>query len=262
MRCEKPLGHGDTIQGLWSAARAQRLPHALIFSGPEGVGKFLAAQWFVFGLFCEHGPGEPCGVCGPCKRLAAGTHPDVYVLDPLAMELETILVKHIAPRAGESGPNLLDWFSLRPMEGGYRIAIVREAERMNHQAQNALLKTLEEPGEQALLVLETKSPDSLLGTVRSRCSAVAFERLSLEATGELLAREGLAGEEAARYAAWSQGAPGAALRLHARGAGQLVDLCGRTLDGSLDPLLAAAEVAQAKGGFVWHAWTAGGHLGA
>jgi DNA polymerase-3 subunit delta' len=249
VRCEVPLGHADTIRNLWKAADGGRLPHALLFAGPDGVGKFLSAQWLTFGLLCAEGPGEPCGTCGPCKRLLVDSHPDVYVLDPVEQELETILVKHIAPRSGENGPNVLDSLSLRPMEGGWRIVIVREAHRMNTSAQNALLKTLEEPGAHALLVLETAHQGQLLPTVRSRCSNVSFDALAPDATQSLLARNGVDASEVERLAAWSGGAPGRALTLAARGAAGLRELLAGVLDGTRDPLDALAEAAQAEGDF-------------
>jgi len=249
VHCELPLGHADTIRTLWKAAAGGRLPHALLFSGPDGIGKFLAAQWFAFGLLCAQGPGDPCGACGPCKRVAADSHPDVYVLDPLALELETILVKHIAPRPNESCSNVLDSLALRPMEGGWRIVMVREAHRMNKAAQNALLKTLEEPGTHSLLLLETAYRDRLLPTVRSRCSEVAFDALAAGTTRELLVREGVGADDAERLAAWSGGAPGRALTLAARGAVRLRELLAGTFEGTLDPLEALAEAAQTEGDF-------------
>ena len=78
MRVEVPLGHSALIQSLWRAAQRQRLGHALLFSGPDGIGIFLAAQWLAAGLLCERGPGQPCGVCGACKRVRADSHADVF----------------------------------------------------------------------------------------------------------------------------------------------------------------------------------------
>ena len=175
-----PLGHREVIEGLWRARALGRLPHALLFEGPAGIGKYHSALWFAQGLFCERSAqpdwSEPCGECGGCKRCTAGSHPDLFVLDPLAEELESIPVARIAAR-DDGGDSASDFFSLRPMEGGMRIAIMREFDRANVQAQNALLKTLEEPGDSALIVLESARPDLLLATVRSRCVVVRFEAL-------------------------------------------------------------------------------------
>ena len=94
------LGHDETLAGLWRALSQERLSHALLFHGPPGVGKFLSAKRFVQGIFCEAGPGPPCGGCGPCRRLEAGTLPDVHVLDPIERELEMIPVGNITRRDG------------------------------------------------------------------------------------------------------------------------------------------------------------------
>ena len=84
----EPLGHAQTVEGLWRAAARGRLAHALLFEGQEGVGKFVAMRWFAAGLMCQGGPGAPCGRCGPCKRLSSGgessNHPDLLVLDPVS----------------------------------------------------------------------------------------------------------------------------------------------------------------------------------
>ena len=87
MQVFEPVGHAGAVRSLWHAAEVGRLPHALCFEGPEGIGKFRAALWFAAGLLCSEGPGEPCGACGPCKRVssggAGGNHPDLLVIDPI-----------------------------------------------------------------------------------------------------------------------------------------------------------------------------------
>ena len=82
MRCVEAIGHELVLEGLWRAARAKRLAHALCFVGPEGVGKFLSAERLALGLVCARGIGAPCGTCGPCKRAQSDSHPDIFVIDP------------------------------------------------------------------------------------------------------------------------------------------------------------------------------------
>lgn len=217
-RSEAPLGHADAIRGLWRAAAAGRLAHALLFVGPAGIGKFLAARWLAAGLFCERGPGEPCGRCAAEKRVAAGTHPDLFVLDVAAEGEELISIGRIAPREGERERSVGEFLSLKPMEAGWRVVLVRDAQRMNAAAQNAFLKTLEEPGARALLVLETAWPGRLLDTLKSRCVTLALAPLAAHELARLLAARGLAGERAERLARWAHGSPGRALELAARGA--------------------------------------------
>jgi DNA polymerase-3 subunit delta' len=249
VRCEAPEGHAAVVEGLLRAAREGRLAHALLFAGPDGIGKFLAAEWLAFGLVCAHGPAPPCGACGPCKRLKAGTHPDVLAIDPDLEGEEEIKIGRITYRERDPRSNVLEFLSLRPMEGGWRVVLVRDAERMTDEAQNALLKTLEEPGESTLLVLVASRPENLLETTRSRCVPVALGPLGVGAAARLLAARGVAPEEAAVLARWSRGSPGLALLSRERGVFELRSRIERVLDGRLDPLAAAAEIADRPGEF-------------
>lgn len=265
MRFEEPLGHAAIIDGLWKAARAEHLAHALCFAGPAGVGKFLAAEWLALGLLCARGIGPPCGACGPCKRARADSHPDVFTIDLESeardkdakdRELE-IRVHRIARRGDDGPPALADFLSLRAAEGGYRIVLVREAERANEEAQNALLKTLEEPGERTLIVLETAQPEVLLPTIRSRCVRVVFDALDASSAAQILAAQGLDASEAERLARWSGGAPGLALTLRARGVPAMRAILERVLCGELDAFGAAAAVREIEGDFQFKTAAAG-----
>ncbi|MCZ6596967.1 MAG: DNA polymerase III subunit delta' [Planctomycetota bacterium] len=253
MRVEPPLGHGATLGGLWRAAGERRLPHALLFEGPGGIGKFLAAKELALGLLCARGPGEPCRACGPCKRVLSGdwygNHPDLYVIDPIEEAEETIKITRIALREG--GEDCTEAFlALRAMEGGWRIVIVREAQRMNEAAQNALLKTLEEPTSDTLLVLVTHRSGRLLPTIKSRCVRVRFERLEAAETLRILTREGLVGEDAAQLSRWTRGSPGDALDLARRAGVPLRALLAAVLQGEKDALEAAREASELEGKFV------------
>jgi DNA polymerase-3 subunit delta' len=220
---EVPRGHEELVRGLWRAARAQRLAHFLLLTGPAGAGKWLAVRRLAAGLLCAKGPGEPCGACGPCRRVAAGSHADLLVLDPLAAEVERIPVAWVNGAAGSGDEAPREWIesflALKSAEGGWRIVLLREAERMAHgqnHAQNALLKTLEEPAPGTLLVLETSRPDRLLPTIHSRAHVLACAAPGARVTREVLAAHGHAGAHAELAARWSRGAPGVALELLAR----------------------------------------------
>lgn len=257
MRADAPRGHAALIERLWRAAARSRLPHALSFEGPEGVGKFHAARWFAAGFFCERGPGPPCGVCGPCKRVASGgargNHPDLLPIDPLEDEEETIRVHRIARRqegtGGEGEDSLEAFLGLRALEGRGRVVIVRESQRMNAAAQNALLKTLEEPRPGTHLILETHRPDALLPTILSRCVRLRFARLSAEDCRAVLAEHGITGERAERLARWAEGSPGRALGFAARGVEAMREHVADFLFGRLGPQRTAALLEEVEGDF-------------
>jgi DNA polymerase-3 subunit delta' len=249
------LGHGDVLRGLARAAAVQRLPHALLFEGPEGVGKFLAARRLALGLLCARGDvADPCGVCGPCKRVIAGVHGDLLLVDvlddPAKERREELTIGRVTRRDDSpDGPTIEEFLSLRATEGGWRVVIVREAERMNAEAQNALLKTLEEPPENALLVLESSRSAALLPTIRSRCVRIEFGRVSGESIASLLAEHGVAADRASTVARWSAGSPGRALALASNSGPELRKLLADLLRGAGTPFEVARAVWELDGEF-------------
>jgi DNA polymerase-3 subunit delta' len=247
MRVERLRGHAGRLEGLWRAAREGRLAHALSFAGPAGIGKHLAAETLAAGLLCESGPGEPCRLCGACKRCASGSHPDVHVVDPVAEELETIPIKRIARREDSQGQTLEEFLGLRAMEGGWRIVLVRESERLNEEAQNALLKTLEEPGDDALLVLECSRPERLLATIASRVVRVPFEALPDEEVAAWMVEDGLEPVLARELARLSCGAIGIARRAQAEGWLERRAILCACLAGRMDAFAAAAALDEVGG---------------
>jgi DNA polymerase-3 subunit delta' len=248
------------LRGLWRAARDGRLPHAFLFHGPAGIGKFAAALRLVQGLLCAQATEEgPCGTCRPCKQFLSGNHLDVFLLDvahedvPDDLRQEHIRLDRIVRRNTPSawdGPVIEEFLSLRAAQGGWRAILVREAERLSHsqnEAQNALLKVLEEPGERVLWVLETDRPAALLPTVLSRCVAVRFEPPPEREVIALLEQRGLERDEARRFARWSGGSPGKALALRARAGGAFRSILESLLAGRTSALDAARDVWEAEG---------------
>lgn len=156
---EKVVGHEDLIRHMRNSISMGKVSHSYIFSGEAGAGKKLLAGNFAAALQCE-GPGtDPCLECDACKRAISKNHPDiVYVTHekPNIISVEDVrtqIVNDIAP----------------PYYGKYKIYIIPDAEKMNQQAQNAILKTIEEPPEYALFMLLTANIDLLLPTIQSRC---------------------------------------------------------------------------------------------
>jgi DNA polymerase-3 subunit delta' len=243
-------GHDAVLEGLWRATERGRLPHALLFQGPAGVGKFRAAQRFAAGLLCERGPGAPCGACGACRRRLAGSHGGLYVLDPGALQLETIPIHYVTPRDDHRDVHTIEEFlALRAADGGWRVVVLRDFDRAGTNTQNALLKTLEEPGRGVVLVLESSRPDLLLETIRSRCVPVAFELLPPEDAAAVLTDAGLATERAALLSRWCEGAPGRALQMDREAAPEMRAALEALLTGGIDGLEAAARLTAVDGAF-------------
>jgi DNA polymerase-3 subunit delta' len=205
-------GHAQTWTRLTALLDADRLPHALLFLGPPGIGKALMAQRLAARLACTAAQGAPCGECGGCRQVLAGTHPDLLSFGAPGKGRKETRKKEIGI---EQARELKHFAQLRPIAAPRKMAIVDDADRLSLAAQNALLKTLEEPPGQALLVLISATPGALLTTVRSRCQRITFRPLTTAEVAAALRGGGLAGDEAARLAAAADGSPGRALGLRA-----------------------------------------------
>ncbi len=199
-------GQSAAAEHLSGALGADRLHHALLFAGPDGVGKFHAARVLAQRILCQRAPlpkdpGAACGECNACIKVAGSNHADLHVLDT-----EDRMLKIDAVR------DAIAALHVRTVERGAKVLIIRDADRMNPNAQNALLKTLEEPPGHTHLILTSSRPRSLLLTVRSRCQEIPFRPVSTQGMTEILVRtKGLPELEARLVAALSQGAPGRAL---------------------------------------------------
>lgn len=154
-------------QKLLSSRERDSLPHALLVTGRSGVGKQRFAQQFAEVLLCSEQQAMPCGQCKGCRLIAAGTHPDLRIVAPIE-DKRVISVDQIR--------ELTHYLSLTALYGGYQVVIISPADLMNINAANSLLKTLEEPPAQTLLMLVTDRPAALSGTIRSRCQVIHFER--------------------------------------------------------------------------------------
>ena len=247
-----PVGHRELIEGMWRSAREGRLSHAFGFFGPRGVGKYLAARWFAAGLLCKdpnsERPGPPCGECGACKRVDAESHSDVYVLDPSVLNLETIRVQDVVQRDDSERKTVDEFLILKAAEGGARVVLIRDFDRANAFAQNALLKTLEEPGAGVALILESSAPARLVGTVKSRIVNVVFDRLTEDATTTALTELGFDARSRERFGRWCRGAPGRAIEMSALGVEAMVGLIERALAGE-DAFVLLPELAGIKAEF-------------
>jgi DNA polymerase III subunit delta' len=232
------IGHERWRAYFERAIRDGRLAHAYLFVGPDGVGKWTLARELARRLACLRPlDGSGCGACGPCARVAAQTHPDVVLLDAVADGDRGLGVE-------EARERILGALALRPFEAAVRIVAVRDADRIEPQAQNALLKTLEEPPPRSLLVLVARETGALLETVVSRCFVLRFAPLPSEAIAAWLVGRGVDSQAAMRLAHASEGLPGQALRWAEEGVGTLAPLARRLREGSLDALAVSAQVSK------------------
>ncbi|HET7290725.1 MAG TPA: DNA polymerase III subunit delta' [Thermodesulfobacteriota bacterium] len=199
------IGHDFQKDILKRAARDNMASHSYLFAGPDGVGKKLMALEFAKLLNC---PGsadstdERCE-CSSCRKIERGIHPDVALVEFTG--IKNIKVDQVREEIEEK-------LYLRPFEGMFKVVIVDEAERMNHNAQNAFLKTLEEPPRDSVIILLSSRPETLLPTLRSRCQTVVFNPLPEElVAGVLMERGGMSPEDAVLYSRISGGSIGKAL---------------------------------------------------
>jgi DNA polymerase III subunit delta' len=185
----------------------ERPPHGLLISGPRGVGKTTLALDLAAGLLClaADAADRPCRGCTACRKIASGVHPDVHLLAPEGAG-DQIRIGRVA--------ELSMALSLLAMEGRYRVAIVSAAQRMNPDAQNALLKTLEEPGPRTCIILCADELAPLLPTVVSRVAQLRLGAMPVERLTDLLLARGAAPPVQARMLAIAAGGrPGVALLL-------------------------------------------------
>ncbi len=154
------VGHRDIIGYIQDAVQQNKVSHAYILNGQRGSGKKMLAKLFATTLQCETGKSEPCNECRSCIQANNGNHPDI------------ITVKHEKPGSisvDDIRSQVNGDIMIKPYSSPYKIYIIPEADLLTVQAQNALLKTIEEPPEYAIIFLLTENADSLLPTIRSRC---------------------------------------------------------------------------------------------
>lgn len=201
------VGQPAAVALLQRAIAQDRLAHAYAFVGPSGVGRRLTAVAFARAVLC---PARGCVRCATCRRVALGQHPDCRVIAPTPPRdnpkgLPTIRIEQVR--------ELERTAALAPLEGGRKVFVLDDAERMTLPTAQALLKTLEEPPPRTLLVLVIQNPRALPPTVLSRCQRVRFLPLGEAAAAGLLEGRGISPATSGLLARLAQGRPGLALEM-------------------------------------------------
>lgn len=255
----------------WNEAKAatflrdrQRLPHALLFAGPKGLGKNDFAVWLAQFLFCTNpsANGATCGHCQGCRLFAAGSHPDLHVVQPEAIYKSTgsLMAQYAlryapAEKSKESKDStviridqirsLIEAAQTRPQIGACTVMLLSPADTMNVNAANSLLKLLEEPPPDSYLILVADRPTRLPATIRSRCAHMEFRVPPAEDALAWLQTQGLSDVNAKLLLELAGGAPLAALALAESGfldqRTVLLDDMDKLANGQGDPLACATR---------------------
>ena len=189
------------------ALKKDRLSHAYLFTGIKGVGKETTARAFILHLFCEKNRDNPCKECKSCRKVSKGVHPDILELSP---EKREITIKQVR--------EVINFLKYAPLEASYKVILIKDAEKLNPEASNALLKSLEEPPEYALFILLTENFTQLLPTIVSRTQVVRFRSLPEGFIAEELKKKYWLEEEIAlTLARVAQGSLGLAIEIAEKG---------------------------------------------
>jgi DNA polymerase-3 subunit delta' len=199
------VGHRDIIQYIQDAVQQNKVSHAYILNGQRGSGKKMLAKLFAMTLQCESNKSDPCGECRSCIQANNGNQPDI------------ITVKHEKPASisvDDIRTQVNGDIMIKPYSSPYKVYIIPEADLLTVQAQNALLKTIEEPPEYAVILLLTENADSLLPTIRSRCVMLKLRNIKDKlVTKYLIEHLQIPDYQAEICAAFAQGNVGRAIML-------------------------------------------------
>ncbi len=192
---------------LQGALRSGRISHAYLFVGPRGVGRFTAARAFAQALLCAQGGEDACGVCGPCQKVARGTHPDLRIVAPgrteAGAERRAVAIDQVRDLKHDA--------AFPPYEARWKVYIIEDTEAMRAEAANSLLKLLEEPPANIVIILLSESTEALLPTLVSRAQLVRFGPVPAREIAQALIERGIPPSRARTLAAMAGGRVGKAL---------------------------------------------------
>lgn len=243
MGFDEVLGQRVIVESLRNAVKNNMAANGYIFSGPKGCGKSLIAFNFAMALNCTGAAGlRPCGSCSSCIRIKSGNHPNVEVVKPAGLSIKIKQIREIISEA-----------SKKPFESGYKIIIVESAEKMTSEAQDAFLKTLEEPPLNTVFILLAENHGLLLPTIVSRCQVYKLKPVDINEMKKFIAaRYDYKPEDIESAVRHSNGVPGKALELlknkeNRKERLEYINILEKALAGDrVEALLMAATVIEAK----------------
>ncbi len=204
MTIQDCVAGSDSLLALWRDFLDGRMAHATLLSGESGIGKKTLARLLAQGLLCRGEGTRPCGQCRDCKRFLARTHPDALFPVPAPKEKN---IKIDALR------QVIDALSRHSLEGGNRVILIENAERMTPQAQNCLLKTLEEAEESTFFLLTADVESAILPTIRSRCRVIRMQPWRPERIEKTLLERGVSPDRSHALSLYCEGSLGRALQM-------------------------------------------------
>ena len=196
------VGHIENVKMLRHMESQGHMPHALLLSGPSGIGKFMVAKVLGAALLCMASEARPCGNCQSCRQMTHGTHPDLLVISPDGTNIKIDQIRNLQHEA-----------ALAPYVGMRRVCIIDGAELMTVQAANSLLKILEDPVGDVVFLLIAANRQMLLPTIISRCMTIGFQPLIPNVLAQALLDRGCLPDSVAVAARLSQGCMGVALSM-------------------------------------------------
>ncbi len=211
------IGQSKAVKLLGRAMATGRLAHGYLFTGPEGVGKTTTARALAAGVFCEElQDGGPCGRCAGCVKFSSNNHPDFLTIRPQGATIKIDQLRKMKKA-----------LSFPPFESGVRVVLIEDIQTMQREAGNSLLKILEEPPPDNLLLLIASDAEPVLPTITSRCQVIPFFPLTIEQTAGLVAKlhPELSEEEARSLSVLSGGCPGQVISFNNVDVLQLRDDC-------------------------------------
>jgi DNA polymerase-3 subunit delta' len=196
------IGHKDHVAMLRHMESSRRMPHAVLFTGPNGIGKVMVAKVLAAALLCSHEEERPCGICLSCQQMSYSSHPDFLLIAPEGANIKIEQIRNLQQEA-----------ALAPYSSQRRVCIIDGAELMTTQAANSLLRILEDPPGEIIFILIAANKQTLLTTIISRCMAISFQPLADEVLAQALMVNGYRSEQAEVAARLSGGRMGIALEI-------------------------------------------------